>query len=86
MRDSQQVFRLVLAAMSEPGSVHDIEVDMTPPARLDPATAAVCLTLLDFETPVWLDAAADSDETRAWLRFHCGCPLVADAGAARHES
>ena len=83
VRDSQQVFRRVLAAMSEPGSVHDIAVELAPPAPLDPATAAACLTLLDFETPVWLDTAADSDEVRAWLRFHCGCPLAADAGAAR---
>ena len=81
--DSQQVFRRVLAAMAEPGSVHEIAVGMTPPPPLDPATAAVCLTLLDFETPVWLDAAADTGETRSWLRFHCGCPLAADAGAAR---
>ncbi len=81
--DSQHVFRRVLAAMSEPGSVHDVAVEMTPPPPLDPATAAVCLTLLDFETPAWLDAAAGGDGTRAWLRFHCGCPLAADAGAAR---
>ena len=81
--DSQQVFRHVLAAMAEPGSVHDTAAVLTPPAPLDRASAAVCLTLLDFETPVWLDAAADSDEVRAWLRFHCGCPLAADAGAAR---
>ncbi len=81
--DSQQVFRRVLEAMSEPGSVQHIAVELTPPAPLDCATAAVCLTLLDFETPVWLDAAADCNETRAWLRFHCGCPLAANAGAAR---
>ena len=81
--DSQQVFRRVLAAMSEPGSVQDIAVALTPPAPLDPATAAVCLTLLDFETPVWLDAAADNDDTRAWLRFHCGCPLAGEADGAR---
>ena len=82
VRDSQAVFRRVLAAMSEPGTVREIGVDLEPPTALDSATAALCLTLLDFETPVWLDAAADSDETRAWLRFHCGCPLAANAGAA----
>ena len=81
--DSQQVFRRVLAAMSEPGTVRDVAVDLAPPAPLDRATAALCLTLLDFETPVWLDAAADCEEVRAWLRFHCGCPLVEETDAAR---
>ena len=81
--DSQQVFRRLLSAMSEPGSVQDVAVGPVPPAPLDRATAAVCLTLLDFETPVWLDAAADCAEVRAWLRFHCGCPLAAETDAAR---
>ena len=81
--DSQQVFRHVLAAMSEPGAVQQMAVELTPPAPLDRATAAVCLALLDFETPVWLDAGADDEETRTWLRFHCGCPLVAETDGAR---
>ena len=80
--DSQQVFRGVLRAMSEPGTVQDIAVDLAPPAPLDRATAALCLALLDFETPVWLDAPADCEEVRAWLRFHCGCPLAADPAEA----
>ncbi len=74
--DSQQVFRRVLMAMSEPGAIQEIAVDLDPPAMLDRATAAVCLTFMDFETPVWLDAIADCEEVRVWLRFHCGCPLV----------
>ena len=81
--DSQSVFREVLAAMSEPGTVRTVAVEMAAPAPLHPATAAVCLTLMDFETPVWLDSAACTDAVRAWLRFHCGCPLVGDPAAAR---
>ncbi len=81
--DSQTVFRRLLAAMSEPGSQHDTAVHMDPPPALDSATAALCLTLLDFETPVWLDAQAGSGETPAYLRFHCGCPLAAEPGPAR---
>ena len=80
--DSQQVFRHVLRAMSEPGSAQEIAVDLAPPPVLDRATGAVCLTLLDFETPVWLDAAADCEEVRAWLRFHCGSPLATGPGEA----
>ncbi len=81
--DSQSVFRAVLAAMSEPGTVRTVAVELAAPAPLHPATAAVCLALMDFETPVWLDAAACTDAVRTWLRFHCGCSLVADPAAAR---
>ena len=73
--DSQQVFRRVLRAMSEPGSLQDIAVDLAPPAPLDRATAALCLTLLDFETPVWLDAAADGEEVRGRAHLIVTVPL-----------
>src|SRR5690606_772105 len=53
---AQNVFRQALSAMSEPGTRHDIGVA---PA-LEPlcaASYALCLTLLDSETPVWLAPA-----------------------------
>ena len=37
------------------------------------------LTLVDADTPVWLDAGADA---AAWLAFHAGCPLVVSPGDA----
>ena len=45
------------------------------PAPLDLATAAVLLTLVDNETPLWLDAAATP--ARDWLAFHCGAAIIA---------
>ena len=72
--DSQRVFRLVLDAMARPGRPVTLDLDLDPPVPLDPMTAAVCLALVDFETPLWLDvpgAAAD------YLHFHCGCPMAA---------
>ena len=83
MADSQKVFRTVLNAMSEPGSVHEVQARPTAPPSLTRATTAICLTLLDFETSVWLDADLDGDACRAYLKFHCGCPLVADKNEAR---
>ena len=80
--DSQRVFRAVLQAMSFPGRVNLLAVSIEPPAPLDLATAAVCLTLVDLETPVWLDAAAGTDEARGYLRFHCGCSIVDDPAKA----
>ena len=50
------------------------------PAPLDPATAAVLLTLVDHETPLWLDPAVDA--ARDWIAFHCGAPIVERSGSA----
>ena len=73
---AQQCFRAVLDAMSRPGRIGEAGCDLAPPAPLSPATAAVLLTLLDYDTPVWLDAAAR--QARDWIAFHCGAPIVAD--------
>lgn len=78
--DSQQSFRAVLDAMASPGKRVPLAPDLTPPAPLRPATAAVVLTLADYDTPVWLDKAARP--AADWLRFHTGCPVVDDPAAA----
>lgn len=83
--DSQRAFRVALEALSRPGRAVTMP-DLLPdgaPAPLMPATAALALALFDYETPVWLDAAADTAAVRDWLRFHCGCPLVTDRAQAR---
>lgn len=79
--DSQAVFRALLHAIAHPGSVCELPVALAPPAPLVPAAAAVCLTLLDADTPVWLQARGDA--VPAYLRFHCGCPIVAEPRDAR---
>jgi alpha-D-ribose 1-methylphosphonate 5-triphosphate synthase subunit PhnH len=81
--DSQRIFRGVLDAMAHPGRV--VALDHLPPApvRLHAATVAVCLALVDLETPLWLDAAARTPETVAHLRFHGGCPVVDEPELAR---
>jgi alpha-D-ribose 1-methylphosphonate 5-triphosphate synthase subunit PhnH len=72
--DSQACFRAVLDAMARPGRIYLAGAGLQPPAPLAPATGAVLLTLADIDTPVWLDAAAES--TRDWVQFHCGAPVV----------
>lgn len=79
--DSQQVFRAALDALARPGSIENIAIETEAPAGLAPATAALLLALLDFETPVWLQSP--DPEVEAFLRFHCSCPLTRDPGAAR---
>lgn len=75
--DAQRLFRFALKAMSEPGTLHDIGAG---PAldTLSPASYALCLTLLDSDTPVWLAPAFDTPVIRANLAFHCACPVVTD--------
>ncbi len=76
--DAQASFRALLEAMSRPGRVQAIVPPPEVPPGLSPAAAAVLLTLVDAATPLRLAADAEAE---AWLRFHCGCPLVRDGAA-----
>jgi alpha-D-ribose 1-methylphosphonate 5-triphosphate synthase subunit PhnH len=80
--ESQRTFRAVLDAMAHPGRVVTVH-GPDPPPPLGPAAAAVCLTLLDFDTPLWLDQVAATAGASSYLRFHCGAPVVESPGAAR---
>jgi len=75
VQDSQACFRATLDALARPGTVHALTAAMHPPSMLDPATAAVLLTLADADTPLWLDAAAMP--AQHWIAFHCGAPSAA---------
>lgn len=90
---SQTVFRAVMHALARPGTLHLLAPGLTPPTSLGRGMAAVALALVDYESPVWLDASlAAVPEVAQWLRFHTGAPLtihrseaafalVTDAGA-----
>jgi alpha-D-ribose 1-methylphosphonate 5-triphosphate synthase subunit PhnH len=67
---AQSCFRAVLDAMARPGTLVRAGEGLTPPAPLDPAAAAVLLTLVDHDTPLWLDPMAESSHD--WIAFHCG--------------
>lgn len=77
--DAQAAFRALLEAMSRPGRIQRAGSALRPPAPLNQAAAAVLLALADADTPVWHDAGAEAE---AWLRFHGGAPVVADAAGA----
>jgi len=74
--DSQRTFRAILDAMNHPGRVVDLDGCGIAPEPLHAATGAVCLTLADFDTPLWLDAGASTPDALAYLRFHCGSRIV----------
>lgn len=73
--DAQRAFRALLDATARPGTLAALPFP-SPPGRMPPAMAAVALTLVDAETPVWLDEAIADPIALAWLRFHCGCRIV----------
>jgi alpha-D-ribose 1-methylphosphonate 5-triphosphate synthase subunit PhnH len=82
--ESQRTFRALLTALSHPGRIARLPCLPNAPAPLSPAAGAVCLTLVDFETPVWLDPPLGSRrEVVDYLRFHCGCPIAETPEAAR---
>jgi alpha-D-ribose 1-methylphosphonate 5-triphosphate synthase subunit PhnH len=74
VRDAQTTFRAVLDAMAQPGRLHHAGQNLAAPSPLDRATAAVLLTLIDNETPLWVDPAASA--AGDWLAFHCGAAIT----------
>jgi alpha-D-ribose 1-methylphosphonate 5-triphosphate synthase subunit PhnH len=81
VHESQRTFRGVLDAMAHPGRIVTIDTALVPPAPLHASTAALALTLLDFETALWVDIMVSS-EARDWLRFHAGVAIVNDPAQA----
>ncbi len=81
--ESQACFRSLLEAMSRPARPVALQGPDNPPAPLYPTTASLALTLLDPDTPLWLDPPlAEHRALRSWIAFHSGAPLVEETDAA----
>jgi alpha-D-ribose 1-methylphosphonate 5-triphosphate synthase subunit PhnH len=74
---SQQTFRAILDAMGHPGQLITIRENPCAPDVFNSASAAACLTLLDYETPVWTDIDWRSPAI-SWLQFVCGSSVVTE--------
>lgn len=72
---SLQVFRRVLTALSEPGTLHNLPAGDTPEG-IYTASYQICLALLDADTPLWIEPTLKTTAVVSALRFHCGCPIV----------
>ncbi|HBM09444.1 phosphonate C-P lyase system protein PhnH [Pseudomonas sp. Choline-3u-10] len=79
--DSQRVFRAALKALAEPGLTQQL-IPIQALEPLAPASYALCLSLLDGDTRLWLAPAFDTPTVRANLAFHCGCPIVDERESA----
>lgn len=81
VQQSQQVFRHVLTALSEPGTLQML-AGSEAPEGLHGATYQICLALLDADTALWIEPCLETTALVSALRFHCGCRLVDDPARA----
>jgi alpha-D-ribose 1-methylphosphonate 5-triphosphate synthase subunit PhnH len=80
--EAQAAFRAAMSALSCPGTVVPLTVDLQPPAPLTSAAAALCLALLDFEVSFYLAPSLAAGDVGAFLRFHTGAREVMDPSDA----
>jgi alpha-D-ribose 1-methylphosphonate 5-triphosphate synthase subunit PhnH len=80
--NSQSVFRRVMDAFAQPGTLADLGGFVSPPAPLSQAAAAILLTLADYDTPVWFEKPDNNDDAIGWLSFHTGAPRIVDPARA----
>lgn len=72
--DGQRTFRAALDAFSQPGRAVEVAALLGTPPGLAPAGAAFLLTMLDFETSLWVQHRTEA--VSCWVQFHCGAPLA----------
>lgn len=71
---SQACFRAVLDALARPGTLRSAGSELMPPPPLVRSAAALLLTLVDGETPLFLAPAFAT--VQEWVGFHCGAVPV----------
>src|SRR5262245_51366104 len=76
---SQAAFRALMDAFARPGTVKPLTPAAAAPSPLSTTAAAVALAMLDYETPVWLDAPlAQYSQVADWIRLHAGARVTPD--------
>lgn len=81
--DGQAIFRRLMEAFAEPGTVVDFGPRVSAPSPLIPAAGAILAALADGDTPVWMaDSHGAGEAVARWLRFQTGAPVMTDASLA----
>jgi len=80
--DSNAVFRVLLDAMSRPGRIYDLPINITAPDGLNTSATAALLAMADMDTAVWLSPACATNVATTHLKFHCGNPITPDVSQA----
>jgi alpha-D-ribose 1-methylphosphonate 5-triphosphate synthase subunit PhnH len=80
---SQATFRAMMDAFARPGTVQRLPRGAAAPSPMSAGAAAVALAMLDYETPVWLDAAlAQGAQVADWIRLHTGARVSSEPAEA----
>ncbi|MBO0346774.1 phosphonate C-P lyase system protein PhnH [Roseibium sp. CAU 1637] len=84
VHDAQRCFRALMQTMARPGTIQAYANEtIAPPTPLSRTLAALALTLIDYDTPIWLDPAlAQNPAVAGYLKFHTGAPLAETPGDA----
>jgi alpha-D-ribose 1-methylphosphonate 5-triphosphate synthase subunit PhnH len=72
---SQQTFRAIVNALDNPGHPVQIKSKLSFPGVLNPASAAIFLTLCNEKTTVWTDLSWNFLLVE-WFQYQCGCNIV----------
>lgn len=76
IHDSQYCFRQLLTAMSQPGTLVELNLAQGFGSMM-PASTQILLALADNSTPVWLSNAFANDiAIKENLNFHLGCAIL----------
>jgi len=79
----QATFRAMMDAFARPGTVQRLPRGVAAPSPMSAGAAAVALAMLDYETPVWLDAALAQDTQVAdWIRLQTGARVTSEPAEA----
>lgn len=80
---AQTVFRAVMDAMAQPGTLGVVEVPVAPPAPLGIAAGALLLTLCDHDTPIWVTPVLAKSALSGWIGFHTGASVTSTKSDAK---
>lgn len=80
--NSQAAFRILMDAMARPATVLAIAPLVAPPVPLRAIAGAIVCTLIDADTPYWLDPALRTQALQAWIGFHTGARLAPSSSDA----
>jgi alpha-D-ribose 1-methylphosphonate 5-triphosphate synthase subunit PhnH len=81
--DSAIIFRASLDALAHPGRIVAMTRRLDPPAPLYQTTAALGVTLCDFDTPMWIAPELYSPAVADYMRFRTGVPIRNEIAGAR---
>ena len=74
--DATDCFRNIMEAMAKPALKQPLLINLEAPATLHSGSAQILLTLLDYDSKLYLCPELDHADLRDWVLFHTGCPLT----------